>query len=71
MKTECVEIEGIVEQKLPCAFYRVKIDKLNIVILAYLSGKMGKKFTKPEIGDKVMVEMSPTDSTKGRIMKRF
>lgn len=70
MKTDekgLAEISGIVELILPNAFYRVRIQGREALILCYLSGKMVKNYIKPALGDKVRIEMSPTDLTKGRI----
>jgi translation initiation factor IF-1 len=51
--------------------YRAKLDNIDKEILCYLCGKMNKKFIKPNLGDSVLIEMSPTDTEKGRISKRF
>ena len=71
MKTEVVEVKGIISKVLPNAMYKVKLNDIEKEILAYLCGKMNKKFIKPDLGDSVLVEMSPTDTEKGRISKRF
>lgn len=71
MKTSVIEIKGIISKVLPNAMYKVKLNDIEKEILAYLCGKMNKKFIKPDLGDSVLVEMSPTDSEKGRISKRF
>lgn len=71
MKTECVQVKGEVNKILPSGFYRVTLKKVNVEVLAYLSGKMTKHRIKPEVGDEVVLEMSPTDVTKGRIVKRM
>jgi translation initiation factor IF-1 len=71
MKTECVEVKGEVIKILPNGFYRVTIDKTGTEVLAYLSGKMTKNRIRPEVSDKILMEMSPTDYTKGRIIRRF
>lgn len=71
MKTGVVEIKGIISKVLPNAMYRVKLNGTEKEILAYLCGKMNKNFIKPDLGDSVLVEMSPTDTEKGRISKRF
>lgn len=62
------EITGTVTLILPNAFYRVTIEGIGEPLLCYLSGKMVKNYIKPVLGDKVRVEMSPTDLTKGRIV---
>ena len=71
MKTGVIEIKGIISKVLPNAMYRVKLNGVEKEILAYLCGKMNKNFIKPDLGDSVLVEMSPTDTEKGRISKRF
>jgi translation initiation factor IF-1 len=71
MKTEVVEVKGTVTKVLPNTMYKVQLDGIEKEILAYLCGKMNKKYIKPNLGDSVLVEMSPTDSEKGRISKRF
>jgi translation initiation factor IF-1 len=55
---------------LPAAMFRVKLDNLNNVILAHLSGRMRKNNIKVLLGDRVEMEFSPYDLTKGRITRR-
>lgn len=71
MKTACISVDGFVTKVLPNAFYRVTLEQRDTEVLAYLGGKLGKRHIKPDVGDKVTLEMSPTDITKGRIIKRF
>jgi len=71
MKTETVKLKGRVVKVLPNAMFKVQLEKIENEILCYLCGKMNKKFIKPVLGDDVMVEMSPTDITKGRICQRM
>lgn len=71
MKTQVLEIKGKVTKVLSNAMYNVRIEKTENDMVCYLCGKMNKKFIKPEIGDTVLVEMSPTDLKKGRIIRRF
>lgn len=71
MKTAIVEVNGVVTSILPDAMYRVQLDVNNSIILGYLCGKLRKRFVKLTLGDKVSVEMSPQDLTKGRISQRF
>ncbi|AHH12183.1 Bacterial Protein Translation Initiation Factor 1 (IF-1) [Borrelia hermsii YBT] len=68
-KEEAIETEGIVKESLPNTMFRVEL-KNGHVILAHLSGKMRKHFIKIVPGDKVKVELSPYDLTKGRIVYR-
>jgi translation initiation factor IF-1 len=69
-KEENIEVQGIIIETLPNAMFRVELDN-GQVILAYVSGKMRMHFIKILPGDKVTVEMSPYDLTKGRITYRF
>jgi translation initiation factor IF-1 len=68
-KEEPIEINGIVMQALPNAMFKVKTDNGH-EILAQLSGKMRKYYIRIVPGDKVVVEVSPYDLTKGRIIFR-
>lgn len=68
-KEEAIEVEGVVRESLPNTMFRVELEN-NHVILAFLSGKMRKHFIKIVPGDKVRVELSPYDLTKGRITFR-
>lgn len=68
-KDEMIPVEGVVIEALPNATFRVQIAEGH-QILAHLSGKMRKNFIKVLPGDKVTVELSPYDLTKGRITYR-
>jgi translation initiation factor IF-1 len=65
-KEELVEIEGVVNEVLPQTRFRVTLDN-GVEIIAYASGKMRKHRIRILTGDKVTIEMSPYDLTKGRI----
>ena len=69
-KTDVIEIEGVVVEKLPNAMFKVELENGHIV-LAHISGKLRMNFIKILPGDKVKVEMSPYDLTKGRIVFRY
>jgi len=69
-KEERVEFEGTVLEALPNAMFRVEIEGGHRV-LAYVSGKMRTNFIRILPGDKVKVELSPYDLTKGRITYRL
>lgn len=69
-KEESIEVQGTIVETLPNAMFRVELEN-NQVILAYVSGKMRMHFIKILPGDKVTVELSPYDLTKGRITYRF
>jgi len=69
-KEDIIEIQGTVTETLPNAMFRVKLDNGHI-LLAHISGKMRMHFIRILPGDKVTVEMSPYDLTRGRITYRF
>ena len=68
-KEDVIRADGIVIKVLPATMYRVKLSN-GAEILAHISGKMRKHFIKISIGDKVTVEISPYDLSKGRIVFR-
>ena len=68
-KTDVIEIEGVVVEKLPNAMFKVELENGHIV-LAHISGKLSMNFIKILPGDKVTLEMSPYDLSKGRIVWR-
>ena len=68
-KADVIEIEGTVTEKLPNTMFRVRLSNGHEII-TYLSGKLRKNFIKILEGDKVKVEMSPYDLSKGRITWR-
>ena len=70
-KEEQLEFEGIVEELLPNANFRVKLIANGHVIIAHTAGKMRKNRIRVLTSDKAIVEISPYDLTKGRINYRF
>ena len=70
-KDDLIPAEGVVIDKLPNAFFKVRLDGSNHVVLAGVSGKMRKNFIRILAGDRVSVEMSPYDLTRGRITYRY
>ena len=64
-----IQIEGVVVEKLPNAMFKVELENGHIV-LAHISGKLRMNFIKILPGDKVTLEMSPYDLSKGRIVWR-
>jgi len=68
-KEEAIRVDGIVLKVLPATMYRVKLQN-GSEILAHISGKMRKNFIRISVGDKVTLEISPYDLTKGRIVFR-
>ena len=69
-KEKAIEVEGIVVEPLPNAMFRVKLDNEHMV-LAHISGKMRKYYIRILPGDRVTLEMSPYDLSKGRITYRY
>jgi translation initiation factor IF-1 len=69
IKDDVIRIDGTVVKVLPATMYRVKLENGH-EILAHISGKMRKHFIRITSGDKVTVEISPYDLTKGRITYR-
>lgn len=68
-KEEAIQVEGTVVETLPNAMFRVELENKHMV-LAHVSGKMRMHFIKILPGDKVTVELSPYDLTRGRIIYR-
>ena len=68
-KDDCITSEGVVVDVLPGTLFRVKLPN-DHVLLAHISGKMRKNFIRIVPGDRVTVEISPYDLTKGRITFR-
>jgi translation initiation factor IF-1 len=69
-KEESIQVEGTVVESLPNAMFRVELENEHIV-LAHISGKMRMHFIKILAGDKVSVELSPYDLSRGRIVYRY
>lgn len=68
-KDDMIRVDGVVTKVLPATMYRVKLENGH-EILAHISGKMRKHFIRITSGDKVTVEISPYDLTKGRVTYR-
>lgn len=68
-KADVIEVEGVVVEKLPNAMFKVELVNKHVV-LAHISGKLRMNFIKILPGDKVTIELSPYDLTKGRIIWR-
>ena len=68
-KDGAIEIEGVVAEALPNAMFRVELTNGH-KILAHISGKMRKNYIRILPGDRVIVELSPYDLTRGRIIYR-
>jgi translation initiation factor IF-1 len=69
-KEEAIEVEGIVEEALPNAMFQVRLENGH-KILGHISGKMRKFYIRILPGDRVKLELSPYDLTRGRITYRF
>ena len=70
MAKEAIEIEGIVSEILPNTTFRVELENGHEV-LSYLSGKMRQHYIRVLAGDRVKVELSPYDLSRGRITYRY
>jgi translation initiation factor IF-1 len=69
-KSEPIEVEATVTTALPNAMFKLRLDNSNHEILGIVSGKMRKHFIRILPGDRVKVQLSPYDLTKGRIVFR-
>jgi len=69
-KDDVIEVEGTVVEPLPNAMFRVELANGH-KILAHISGKMRMNFIKILSGDRVLVELSPYDLSRGRIVYRY
>jgi translation initiation factor IF-1 len=69
-KEDAIEVTGTVVETLPNAMFRVELESKHVV-LAHVSGKMRKNFIRILPGDKILVELSPYDLTRGRIVYRY
>ena len=69
-KSDYIELEGVVKEKLPNTTFKVELENGHSV-LAHISGKIRKHYIRILPGDKVTVEMTPYDLTKGRITFRW
>ena len=69
-KEDVIEVEGVVVEALPNAMFKVKLENDHI-ILAHVSGKMRMNFIRILPGDRVTMELTPSDLSRGRITSRF
>ncbi len=69
-KEDAIEVEAVVNETLPNAMFRVELENGHQV-LAHISGKMRKHFIRILPGDRVLVELSPYDLNRGRIIYRL
>ena len=69
-KQDVIEIDGVVEDTLPNAMFKAKLKDNDMVVLAHVSGKIRMNYIRILPGDKVTLELSPYDLTRGRITFR-
>ena len=69
-KSDVIEVEAVVVETLPNAMFNVRLEK-GVVILAHVSGKIRMNYIRILPGDRVTVEISPYDLTRGRITFRY
>ena len=67
---ETINMEGVVEEIMPAAMFRIRLDDINNVVIGYLSGRMRTNNIKVLLGDRVEIVFSPYDLTRGRITRR-
>ena len=67
---ETINMEGVVEEIMPAAMFRIKLDDMDNVVIGYLSGRMRTNNIKVLLGDRVEIVFSPYDLTRGRITRR-
>ena len=65
-----IELEGVIIDSLPNGFFKVQLEN-GCTILGYICGKIRKNYIKILLGDRVLVELTPYDLTKGRIIYRL
>ena len=64
------EITGVVTEQLPSSLYRVRLER-GAVVTAHIADRMERNFVRILVGDRVRIELSPTDVTRGRIVGRL
>ena len=70
-KEDLIPAEGVIIDKQPNAFFKVQLDNSEHIVLAQISGKVRRNRIRILMGDRVTVEMSPYDLTRGRITYRY
>lgn len=70
VREEAIEMDGLVTEALPNTMFRIQLDN-GPIVLGHISGKMRKHYIRLVPGDRVKVELSPYDLTKGRITFRY
>ena len=69
-KEQTISMEGRVQEILPSAMFKILLDDVNTEVIGYLSGRMRTNNIKVLLGDRVAMEFSPYDLTRGRITRR-
>ena len=70
-KEDLIPAEGVIIDKEPNAFFKVRLNNSNHIVLAAISGRMRRHRIRILVGDRVSVEMSPYDLSRGRITYRY
>lgn len=70
-KQDAITVTGLITEALGNSIFRVELDNIDNIIICHISGKMRQNYIRIMPGDRVEVEMSPYDLTKGRIVKRL
>lgn len=70
-KDDIIELVGTVEEVLPGNMFRVKVDNMPNILLCYMGGKLKQHKIRIILGDKVKIEVSPYDLSKGRVTYRL
>lgn len=70
-RDDFIPAEGVVVDKLPNAHFKVRLDDSGHEVFAQISGKIRQNYIRILLGDRVVVQMSPYDLTKGRITHRY
>jgi translation initiation factor IF-1 len=69
-KEDTLVMEGVVQDVLPNAMFKIKLNDVDKIVLGHLSGRMRTNNIKVLLGDRVQIEFSPYDLTRGRITRR-
>ena len=69
-KEETLVMEGVVQDVLPNAMFKIKLNDVDKIVLGHLSGRMRTNNIKVLLGDRVQIEFSPYDLSRGRITRR-
>ena len=70
-KNDLIELTGVVQEVLPGSMYRISVDNMPNILTCYTSGKLKQHKIKIILGDRVKIEVSPYDLTKGRVTYRL